>query len=51
METKTIHWLLCDGCGGSFSENLMGHYENDVTHWEADLCDNCASKQQAKYEI
>ena len=49
---KKIVFIECEGCGGSFSENLIHHYENPFTHWEADLCDPCASKMEAEnYEV
>lgn len=48
---KKVQWIECEGCHGSFDSDHIHHYENEQTHWEADLCDECADKLAAKYEI
>lgn len=50
MIEKTIQFTECEGCGGFFSENLMHHIEDEYAHTEADLCDECLGKLQAKFE-
>jgi len=47
METKQLHLIECENCEGSFSENLIKHYDTGFS--EADYCDNCASSLEAQY--